>query len=65
MDITWDKILNSSLITKADLARKMWPTNKSASDKLNHKIAGRAGQRLTDQDKALIVEVFKNEFSLL
>ncbi len=57
-------ILNSTMIRKSDLARKMWPGVKSAEKKLLHKIACREGQRLTEQDQELIVAVFKREYGL-
>ena len=60
---TWDKIINSGLISRAELARLMWPDIKASKIKLAQKIAGRAGQRLTDQDKALMEAVFVKEFS--
>ena len=62
MQVSWDKIVNSALISNAELARLMWPDNKASKIKLAQKIAGRAGQRLTDQDKALIEAVFVKEF---
>lgn len=63
MEITYEQILSSPLTNKAELARLMWPENKNPKIKLSHKLSGTAGQRLTDTDKALIVEVFLNEYA--
>lgn len=38
------------LINQAELARLMWPDNKSAPQKLADKLANRQGKKMTDQD---------------
>lgn len=62
--MTYGKILLSSLINKAELARLMWPGVKSAETKLAHKLGKTNNQRLTDKDKDLIVDVVKKELDL-
>ena len=56
-----EKIINSDLINKSELARKMWPNIKDPIVKLQNKIAGRQGQRLTERDKMLIEKISNEE----
>ena len=53
---------NNTIINKADLARQMWPDVpekkiNTIKVKLANKLAERAGQRITDNDKKLVKEV--------
>jgi hypothetical protein len=57
-----EKILASGLINISELSRRLWPNIKNPVVKLQNKIARRAGQRLTNQDKELIVKIFIDEF---
>ena len=48
--MTIKEILSTGLINKAELARKLWPTKKGTSSRLEHKIAETNKQRLTEKD---------------
>jgi len=54
---------NNPIIDKAQLAKLMWPENKSArsklSNKLNENIAGSGKQRITDKDFEAAKSVLK------
>jgi hypothetical protein len=41
---------DNPIIKQAELARLMWPGKSSTNTKLANKLAGTAGQRLTDDD---------------
>jgi hypothetical protein len=64
MYISAETIINSTLINKADLARRLWPDNKNPDIKLANKIAKRSGQRITEKDEQEIIDIFKEEFGL-
>ncbi|WP_343321399.1 hypothetical protein [Sphingobacterium multivorum] len=55
------------IITKAELARLMWPDSKNARIKLGNKLAGtqnKSGvQRVTEDDEARAKEVLKEVIS--
>jgi hypothetical protein len=61
------EILNNKLINKSELARLMWPDTKDFKSRINNKIHGKAGQRLTAKDRAkigvIIIEFFEKVYS--
>jgi len=49
-----DKILQSGLISTAELARRLWPDNPNPKPKMSAKLAGKNGLRITEKDRAAI-----------
>lgn len=48
------------LINQAELARILWPNNKSAEQYLADKLAGRQRKKLTDADKIRIKQAIQH-----
>ena len=48
------------LINQAELARILWPNNKSAPQKFSDKLANRQGKKITDQDIGRIKQVLND-----
>ena len=61
------KLLENKLINKSELARLMWPDAKDVKSRINNKIHGNSGQRLTAKDRAkigvIIAEFFEKVYS--
>lgn len=60
MDIK--KIVNSPLINKSALAKKLWPGNKSPKQHLYNKLNNKGGQTFTPVDRNKCLEIFKDLF---
>lgn len=54
------KILYSPLINKAALARHIWPDAKDAKVRLAHKMQGKNGRSLTEQENERILEAVQD-----
>lgn len=50
---------DNPIIKKAELARLMWPDKRNTNTKLANKLAETAGQRVTEEDKALALKALK------
>lgn len=50
-------LTENPIITKAELARLMWPDKKATNIKLANKLANRNGQRITPDDQKLAINV--------
>lgn len=59
---TIKEILNTGLINKAELARRLWPDDKAAPVRLAQKLSETNGQRLLQDEENRIREILKENF---
>jgi hypothetical protein len=58
-----DKILNNPLLSRAAIAKKIWPNNKTAGVYLFNKMHNVQKQTLTYQDKEKIKKIIEDLFA--
>lgn len=58
------KILSSKLLNHAELAKRMYPTNKEPASRLHHKLTNSGGQRMLDTDYKKIEDILRDELGL-
>lgn len=54
-----DFLADNKIINQAQLAKLLWPENKSANTKLANKLSETAGQRITEKDIEDVRRVLK------
>jgi len=64
MNISPEKALESKLINKAELARLMFPDNKSAEAYLSDKLAGRNRKKISEKDLKKIEIILKKYLTI-
>jgi hypothetical protein len=58
-----DKILNNQLISRAAIAKKIWPNNKTAGVYLFNKMHNLQRQTLSYKDKENIIKIIEDLFA--
>ena len=55
------KLINHPLINRAELARKMFPNNRTPEQALQAKLLNIQNKRITDKDCENVIRIVKNE----
>ena len=55
------KLINHPLINRAELARRMFPNNKTPEQALQAKLLNTQNKRITDKDCENVIRILRNE----
>lgn len=58
--MTIKELLDTGLVNKAELARRLWPNDKAAPIRLSQKLSETNGQRLLPDEEIRIGEILEN-----
>lgn len=55
------ELINNPLINRAELARRMFPNNKTPEQALNSKLKNIQNKKITEKDCENVIRILKNE----